>query len=112
MKANIITGLGLAMSLGLGAAHDAGACTSLIASPGATVPGEGSIITYAADSHTLYGELYRQPAADHPAGAMRRVVDWDSGTFRGEIPEVAHNRQHERARPHNRRKHMGRAPRA
>ena len=90
MNANIITGLGLAMSLGLGAAHDAGACTSLIASPGATVPGEGSIITYAADSHTLYGELYRQPAADHPAGAMRRVVDWDSGTFRGEIPEVAH----------------------
>lgn len=68
---------------------EAGACTSLIAARGATADG-GTMITYAADSHTLYGELYNQPAADHPKGAMRQIHDWDSGTFRGEIPEVAH----------------------
>lgn len=68
---------------------DAGACTSLIAARGATADG-GTMITYAADSHTLYGELYNQPAADHKKGTMRQIHDWDSGTFRGEIPEVAH----------------------
>lgn len=65
------------------------ACTSLIATPGATADGS-SMITYAADSHTLYGELYRQPAADHAPGAMRPVIDWDSQKYLGEIPEVAH----------------------
>ena len=65
------------------------ACTSLIAAPGATKEGS-SMVTYAADSHVLYGELYNQPAADHPKGAMRKVIDWDAQKYRGEIPEVAH----------------------
>lgn len=65
------------------------ACTSLIAAKGATADGS-TMITYAADSHTLYGELYHQPAADHAPGSMRAVYDWDSGEYRGEIPEVAH----------------------
>ncbi|MDE5967924.1 MAG: C69 family dipeptidase, partial [Muribaculaceae bacterium] len=52
------------------------ACTSLIAAKGATA--DGSVfITYAADSHNLYGELYNQPAADHAPGAMRKVIEWD-----------------------------------
>lgn len=67
----------------------AGACTSLIATPGASADGS-TMITYAADSHTLYGELYRQEAADHAEGAMRPITDWDSGIYRGEIPEVSH----------------------
>ena len=65
------------------------ACTSLIATPGASADGS-TMVTYAADSHVLYGELYRQPAADHPEGAMREVIDWDSQKKLGEIPEVAH----------------------
>jgi len=71
------------------AASGALACTSLIATPGATVSGS-AMITYAADSHTLYGELYIQPAADHPAGAKRQVVEWDTGKLLGEIDEVPH----------------------
>ena len=67
----------------------ADACTSLIATPGATADGS-AMITYAADSHTLYGELYNRPAADHAPGSMRRVIDWDSGRLLGEIPEIAH----------------------
>ncbi|MDE7125047.1 MAG: C69 family dipeptidase, partial [Muribaculaceae bacterium] len=65
------------------------ACTSLIATKGASSDGS-TMITYAADSHVLYGELYNQPAADHPAGAVRRVIDWDTGRYLGDIPEVAH----------------------
>ncbi len=65
------------------------ACTSLIAGKKATADGS-VIITYAADSHTLYGELYNQPAADHAPGSMRTVTEWDTGRHLGEIPEVAH----------------------
>ncbi len=63
------------------------ACTSLIAGKGATADGS-VMITYAADSHNLFGELYSQPAATHPKGAMRRVIDWDSQKYLGEIPEA------------------------
>lgn len=65
------------------------ACTSLIA--GKKASADGSVyVTYAADSHTLYGELYHQPAADHPKGAMREVVEWDTGIPLGKIEEVPH----------------------
>ncbi len=67
----------------------ADACTNFIATRGATADGS-NIVTYAADSHSLYGELYHQPAADHAPGAMRKVVEWDTGKPLGEIPEVAH----------------------
>lgn len=70
-------------------AADADACTSLIAGPGATDTGS-SMITYAADSHTLYGALYKQDATDHRPGAMRKVVEWDTGRLLGEIPEAEH----------------------
>ena len=76
------------LTIGL-ASVESYACTSLIATKGASADGS-TMITYAADSHTLYGELYHQPAADHPAGAMRKIYDWDSGNYRGEIPELAH----------------------
>ncbi len=65
------------------------ACTNFLVTKGASVDGS-VMITYAADSHTLYGELYRQPAADHPDGAMRKIYEWDTGKFLGEIPQPAH----------------------
>ncbi len=68
---------------------DTEACTSLIAARGATADGS-VMVSYAADSHTLYGELYNQPAADHAPDAMRPVVEWDTGELLGYIPEVAH----------------------
>ena len=63
------------------------ACTSLIAAKGATKDGS-VIITYAADSHALYGELYHQPGGKHATGTMRKVVEWDTGKYLGEIPEA------------------------
>ena len=63
------------------------ACTNILVTKGASKDGS-TMITYAADSHTLYGELYFRPAAQYPAGTMLDVVDWDSGTFLGRIPQV------------------------
>lgn len=65
------------------------ACTSLIATRGATSDGS-TMITYAADSHNLFGELYRQPAADHKSGKMRKIHEWDTNKYLGEIPEAEH----------------------
>ena len=76
----------IVMAAAVAASFDADACTSLIAAKGATAV----MVTYAADSHNLYGELYNQPAADHPAGTMRKIVEWDTGKPLGEIPEVPH----------------------
>lgn len=46
------------------------------------------MITYNADSADLYGVLYHYPAGIHPNGTMRKVYDWDSGVYLGEIPEA------------------------
>lgn len=64
------------------------ACTNFLVSKGASADGS-TMITYAADSHELYGELYRFPAARHAPGAKREIIEWDSGKRLGEIDEVA-----------------------
>ncbi len=70
-------------------AQMANACTNFLITKSVS-GGCGNLITYAADSHQLYGCLYHYPAADHPAGAMRSIYDWDSGKYMGSIPEAAH----------------------
>ena len=65
------------------------ACTNLIVTKGASADGS-VMVTYAADSHQLYGELYVRPEADYPAGTMLKIFDWDSGKYLGEIPQAAH----------------------
>ena len=67
----------------------ANACTNFLITKGASADGS-CMISYAADSHVLYGELYHYPAADYPEGTMLDVWDWDGGAFRGQIPQVAH----------------------
>ncbi len=62
------------------------ACTNLIAGPKATA--DGSVfVTYAADSHNLYGMLTHTPAATHAPGEMRKVIEWDTNKPLGEIPQ-------------------------
>ncbi|MBR2959610.1 MAG: C69 family dipeptidase, partial [Bacteroidales bacterium] len=67
----------------------ADACTNFLFTKGATKDGS-TMITYAADSHTLYGELYYRRAADYPAGTMIMLVEWDTGEKLFEIPQAAH----------------------
>ncbi len=64
-------------------------CTNFLITKGASITGS-TMITYAADSHTLYGELYFQPAQDYPAGAMRDIYEWDTGEYLGQIPQPSH----------------------
>ncbi len=69
--------------------QDANTCTNFLVTRGASVNG-ATMITYAADAHFLYGELYYRPAADHPAGSMTKIYEWDTGKFLGEIKQVSH----------------------
>jgi len=65
------------------------ACTSLIAAKQATADGS-VLVTYAADSHTLYGELYNTKATTgNPKGTMRQVIEWDTAKPLGQIPQPA-----------------------
>ena len=65
------------------------ACTNFLITKGASVDGS-VMITYSADSHTLYGELYYKPAKDYPSGAMMDVYEWDTGKLLGKISQVKH----------------------
>ena len=68
------------------------ACTNLIVSKGASADGS-TFITYAADSHTRYGQLRYCPAADHPEGATLKLYNYGSLKFQIEIPQPAHTYQ-------------------
>jgi len=85
MKKQIIIALAL-LAAGTGPLWS---CTNFLVTRGASVDGS-TMISYAADSHVLYGELYHRPAADYPAGALAEVYEWDTGKFLGKIPQVAH----------------------
>ncbi|MDR0603468.1 MAG: C69 family dipeptidase [Bacteroidales bacterium] len=63
------------------------ACTNFLVSKGATKTGS-TFITYAADSHQLYGALYYRPAATYPEGAMMDIYEWDSGKKLGKIKQA------------------------
>ena len=69
---------------------ESNACTNFIVTRGASADGS-VMISYSADSHTLYGALYKynRPAQPYAAGTMRTVVEWDSGRPLGAIPQVA-----------------------
>lgn len=68
------------------------ACTNYLVTKGASVDGS-TMISYAADSHIRYGELYWRPAADWPEGTM--VTLYDRGTAKplGQIPQARHTYQ-------------------
>ena len=63
------------------------ACSNFLVTKGATVDGS-NMISYSADSHTLYGELYYWPAATYPAGTLLDVYEWDTGKFLGKIKQA------------------------
>ena len=73
----------LALAIG---ASPALACTNFIITRGASTDGS-VMVTYAADSHALYGALYKHnPATKY--NPMLAVYEWDSGKYLGDIPEA------------------------
>ncbi len=79
----------LLAALCLYSAPDAEACTNFIVTRGAS--SDGSVmVTYAADSHQLYGALYKYnaPRRGYKAGTMLPVYEWDTGKYLGLIEQV------------------------
>jgi len=85
MKINLI----ITIAIGLFITQDAISCTNLLISKGATTDGS-TMISYNADSHVLYGELYYRPAADYPEGSWFDIYEWDTGKYLGKIKQVKH----------------------
>jgi dipeptidase len=77
----------MAVSACLLAGMETFACTNFLV--GRKASADGSVmISYAADSHNLYGEMYHWPAATWPEGTMLDVTEWDTGKYLGQIPQV------------------------
>lgn len=68
------------------------ACTNVLVTKGASKDGS-VLVTYAADSHQLYGELYFTPAGFFKPGVMLNVTEWDTGRFLGQIPQIGRTYQ-------------------
>ncbi|MBQ7811350.1 MAG: C69 family dipeptidase [Bacteroidales bacterium] len=71
---------------------DSRACTNVLVTKGASTDGS-NMISYAADSHQLYGELYFQKAGVWGKDDMRRINEWDTGKYLGLIPQVSRTYQ-------------------
>ncbi|NOY36938.1 MAG: dipeptidase [Chlorobi bacterium] len=89
MKKTLVFALGTLLTFFLTANHTANGCTNFLISSGASADGS-VMITYAADSHVLYGELYFRPAKDYPDGTMLDIYEWDTGKYLGKIKQVRH----------------------
>lgn len=63
------------------------ACTNLIVGKKASADGS-VIVSYNADSYGMYGNMYRHVGGMHVKGEMRKVYDWDTNKYLGEIPQA------------------------
>lgn len=64
------------------------ACTNVIV--GKKASADGCVyVSYNADSYGMYGNIYSHKGGTHPAGEMRKIYDWDTNKYLGEIPQAA-----------------------
>ncbi len=63
------------------------ACTNFLITKGASTDGS-TFISYSADSHVLYGELYHWPAAKYHEGTFKKIYEWDTGKYLGKIKQA------------------------
>ena len=63
------------------------ACTNFIVTKGASTDGS-VMVTYAADSHQLYGALYKHNGGKQKSKLLK-VNEWDTGRYLGEIEQIA-----------------------
>ena len=77
--------LGMMLFVGFGSVGMA--CTNFIV--GSKASTDGSVIcTYNADDYGMFIGLCHYPAGRHQKGEMRKVYDWDTGVYHGELPEA------------------------
>lgn len=71
----------------VGGVSEADACTNFIV--GKKASADGSVLcSYSADDYGMFQNLCHYPAAKHAKGTMRKVFDWDTNKYHGEIPEA------------------------
>ena len=72
----------------LGSVSESEACTNFIVGKKASV--DGSVMcSYSADDYGMFQNLCHFPAGKHAKGEMRKIYDWDTNKYHGEIPEAA-----------------------
>ena len=72
----------------MGCVSEAEACSNFIVGKKASV--DGSVMcSYSADDYGMFQYLCHYPAAKHAKGEMRKIYDWDTNKYHGEIPEAA-----------------------
>lgn len=86
MKKNVFV-LMAALLLSVTTINPTKACTNYLITKGASTDGS-TMISYAADSHVLFGELYHWPAAKWADNAMLDVYEWDTGKYLGAIKQA------------------------
>lgn len=63
------------------------ACTNFIV--GKKASADGSVIcSYNADDYGLFIGLCHYPAGKHEKGSLRKIYDWDTNVYHGQIPEA------------------------
>lgn len=90
MKKNLFVlpiAIGMAFLMSIATINQANACTNYLITKGASTDGS-TMISYAADSHVLFGELYHWPAAIWADDAMLDVYEWDTGKYLGAIKQA------------------------
>ena len=83
MKRTLIVAIGVMLM----ALSNGYACTNFIV--GKKASADGSVIcSYNADSYGAFMNLARYPAAKHKKDDMRKIFEWDTNKYLGEIPEA------------------------
>ncbi len=85
---NKIFASGLMAVAMMGSTLEAEACTNFIVGKKASVDG-AVMCSYSADDYGMFQNLCYYPAGKHAKGEMRKIYDWDSNKYHGEIPEAA-----------------------
>lgn len=81
MRKHILTALFLTIAVA------ASACTNFIVGKKASV--DGSVMcTYNADDYGMFIGLAHYAAGTHAKGTMRKIFDWDTKKYHGEIHEA------------------------
>lgn len=76
------------MAVMLAVAGNVLACTNFIVGKKAST--DGSVIcSYSADDYGMFQSLCHYLAAKHAKGEMRKIYDWDTNVYHGEIPEAS-----------------------
>lgn len=62
-------------------------CTNFIVGKAASA--DGSVMcSYSADDYGMFQSLCHYPAGIHPKGTMRKIYNWDTNEYQGQIPEA------------------------